>query len=224
MTQRYGFGSSPLARGLRGSSARTASPPGIIPARAGFTGGPLGLSFSLPDHPRSRGVYPRIESSKRFSIGSSPLARGLHSPFLRGKANPWIIPARAGFTSPSPSPSRGADGSSPLARGLPAIWVETLPSIRIIPARAGFTQRIDAHHPRGEGSSPLARGLRSLRIRFGGRLRIIPARAGFTAFRSRTGDSGRDHPRSRGVYRVWSAQPTSPPGSSPLARGLRCLL
>ena len=49
---------------------------------------------------------------------------------------------------------------------------------------------------------------------------IIPARAGFTAARSPTRPSGRDHPRSRGVY--WDRRQRVPiaQGSSPLARGL----
>ena len=49
---------------------------------------------------------------------------------------------------------------------------------------------------------------------------IIPARAGFTrSLSARTCGSG-DHPRSRGVYAVTSADITRSPGSSPLARGL----
>ena len=71
------------------------------------------------------------------------------------------------------------------------------------------------------GSSPLARGLPSHIPCFGCPKRIIPARAGFTGPRSGALLSGRDHPRSRGVYGVglgglhWSS------GSSPLARGLQ---
>ena len=50
--------------------------------------------------------------------------------------------------------------------------------------------------------------------------RIIPARAGFTRLTIRTGASGPDHPRSRGVYLFGVAQPETSVGSSPLARGL----
>ena len=70
------------------------------------------------------------------------------------------------------------------------------------------------------GSSPLARGLR---IRWAWEalwFRIIPARAGFTCTAGRITASGRDHPRSRGVYAVASITGTLPAGSSPLARGL----
>ena len=51
-------GSSPLARGLRARRRDPVPGPGIIPARAGFTG-PLMVRYARPgDHPRSRGVYP----------------------------------------------------------------------------------------------------------------------------------------------------------------------
>ena len=50
-------GSSPLARGLLGPSARVHPRTRIIPARAGFTPAPRSLRAAPPDHPRSRGVY-----------------------------------------------------------------------------------------------------------------------------------------------------------------------
>ena len=71
-------GSSPLARGLhvvlcgRGVVGR------IIPARAGFTRYVLISEMSLEDHPRSRGVYGPTALGEKVSVGSSPLARGLH--------------------------------------------------------------------------------------------------------------------------------------------------
>ena len=50
-------GSSPLARGLRLRSPHTHPPPGIIPARAGFTWPRPAAATTGEDHPRSRGVY-----------------------------------------------------------------------------------------------------------------------------------------------------------------------
>ena len=50
--------------------------------------------------------------------------------------------------------------------------------------------------------------------------RIIPARAGFTPRSRRCWPLCSDHPRSRGVYSVIQPSPSSPHGSSPLARGL----
>ena len=78
--------------------------------------------------------------------------------------------------------------------------------------------------PRGwgksPGSSPLARGLR----RPGGWAlcppRIIPARAGFTLHHHGIYSASRDHPRSRGVYRIREFEVHIALGSSPLARGL----
>ena len=73
------------------------------------------------------------------------------------------------------------------------------------------------------GSSPLARGLQE---RGGARRRtrgIIPARAGFTGRRQLHPSRLGDHPRSRGVYCHPICPSTPPPGSSPLARGLRQL-
>ena len=112
-------GSSPLARGLppiprrripairiiparagfTRSRKRSICPRAwIIPARAGFTARPAAAGRPPKDHPRSRGVYvPRIHGS-RWSVGSSPLARGLLHHLQRLPEGGGIIPARAGFT------------------------------------------------------------------------------------------------------------------------------
>ena len=50
--------------------------------------------------------------------------------------------------------------------------------------------------------------------------RIIPARAGFTGGRAPRAQGGRDHPRSRGVYKAVADITDTIDGSSPLARGL----
>ena len=71
------------------------------------------------------------------------------------------------------------------------------------------------------GSSPLARGLPPTRRIRDIPVRIIPARAGFTPAGVPQPGETADHPRSRGVYIPASESPTSRPGSSPLARGLR---
>ena len=52
------------------------------------------------------------------------------------------------------------------------------------------------------GSSPLARGLPVEELEGGTRFGIIPARAGFTVRRPPPEQMVRDHPRSRGVYRL----------------------
>ena len=70
------------------------------------------------------------------------------------------------------------------------------------------------------GSSPLARGLPPADGVGGCPIRIIPARAGFTGRGRRCCSAGRDHPRSRGVYRRGPPGRGPCSGSSPLARGL----
>ena len=234
------MGSSPLARGLPARPGRRAHPPGIIPARAGFTPPALRRQGSQQDHPRSRGVYTRDWIVRVTNDGSSPLARGL----LFGRAGRYgegrIIPARAGFTAMSTRPlrpgrdhprSRGVYGSRPASLMRPT---------GIIPARAGFTgatpptcaRRRDHPRSRGvyasrsaglsahQGSSPLARGLQAWTARQRAVLGIIPARAGFTRPRGPSARGARDHPRSRGVYPMCTLAPGRPAGSSPLARGL----
>ena len=156
---------------------------GIIPARAGFTPGRTEWAVHSMDHPRSRGVYVAALLTSPEARGSSPLARGLPE-FLRGhESAAGIIPARAGFTVDRARDSDGAQ-DHPRSRGV---------------------YRRRPHPGAGvQGSSPLARGLRD---GVGHRRRqrgIIPARAGFTSLSpSRSSPSG-DHPRSRGVYRLFA--------------------
>ena len=94
-------GSSPLARGLLHEGAAVNPRAGIIPARAGFTVARAVAVIVFPDHPRSRGVYPRTRAAHTVPHRSSPLARGLHYPHADMMEYLGIIPARAGFTPPS---------------------------------------------------------------------------------------------------------------------------
>mgnify|MGYP001016590355 CR=1 FL=1 len=70
------------------------------------------------------------------------------------------------------------------------------------------------------GSSPLARGLRDNKTNVDRAIGIIPARAGFTGCSIYAMTAGKDHPRSRGVYRLSLRLRVETKGSSPLARGL----
>ena len=173
-------GSSPLARGLP-----------VIHDHRGV---------DRRDHPRSRGVYTASMRIAARCVGSSPLARGLQRTMAEAIGLGGIIPARAGFTCPSPRECRRR-WDHPRSRGVYRYWRR-----RALRAR---------------GSSPLARGLptRARSPHIDGR--IIPARAGFTPLFLLSARPRRDHPRSRGVYSA--ASPTRRPraGSSPLARGLR---
>ena len=131
--------------------------------------------------------------------GSSPLARGLQGLVTFRLSISGIIPARAGFTLPTPR--RGERrGDHPRSRG-----VYIAPHTRL---------------EQSAGSSPLARGLLLQQQLLHRRRRIIPARAGFTPGRSVGSPERKDHPRSRGVYWNKPGVPSGWSGSSPLARGL----
>ena len=56
------------------------------------------MLISIPDHPRSRGVYGIDSRWHDEHGGSSPLARGLQDDVLPLTGVGGIIPARAGFT------------------------------------------------------------------------------------------------------------------------------
>ena len=91
----------------------------------------------------------------------------------------------------------------------------------IIPARAGFTAYREGFGVMGR-DHPRSRGVYFRRARRRrNNLWIIPARAGFTRGSRPRWCRRWDHPRSRGVYPPGSPLRAGPPGSSPLARGLR---
>ena len=113
----YDRGSSPLARGLPIGLRRAPTRGGIIPARAGFTQSSTTSSPSSRDHPRSRGVYDAAYAQTLPSLGSSPLARGLHARRAVLVRENRIIPARAGFTEWDVEVSQGC-GDHPRSRGV----------------------------------------------------------------------------------------------------------
>ena len=216
-----GTGSSPLARGTRGSRDETQRSRRFIPARAGNT-------------PGTR-IHPT-----RIS-GSSPLARGTlrgHASIRRGSA---VHPRSRGEHLIDTRQVADKTGSSPLARGTrDRVRVHARAS-RFIPARAGNTPSACCPPPcrtvhprsRGEhakrsvsrqchaGSSPLARG--TLRQRYDALTvqRFIPARAGNTISPSPGTRPISVHPRSRGEHVGMGHHATRRSGSSPLARGTR---
>ena len=135
-------GSSPLARGLPARAHNHVYGRGIIPARAGFTIIFCAAMLRSTDHPRSRGVYRCAILCTRLWVGSSPLARGLLRQGLGEEVALGIIPARAGFTCPTPWPPHPG-GDHPRSRG-------------VYPATAGCWAA-------NRGSSPRARGLHGCR-------------------------------------------------------------
>ena len=171
-------GSSPLARGTRGSR--------------------WGCSWVASVHPRWRGEHASDTVKGRRQLGSSPLARGTRGEQVVTQVGHRFIPAGAGNTLPLTVAQaallvhprwRGEHlifkrnalartGSSPLARGTRRRPAQAKADQRFIPAGAGNTptaadrNRPATVHPRwrGEhgarrvtglaelGSSPLARG------------------------------------------------------------------
>ena len=214
-------GSSPLARGLRFPWPAVWVRTRIIPARAGFTEFRTTGAGRRTDHPRSRGVYLRISRRLTLPVGSSPLARGLpnHGGATAGRAR--IIPARAGFTSTA-SARRPSNQDHPRSRGVYAAPTARAPLSGDHPRSRGVYGERRPGDFGLDGSSPLARGLLSPKVPVIDRLRIIPARAGFTTWHFAPQAWARDHPRSRGVYFEIDMLHARHPGSSPLARGLRC--
>ena len=231
-------GSSPLARGLRAGAFLARPPVGIIPARAGFTGGGGLRRGRDGDHPRSRGVYSLVPPGSTSVAGPSPLALGVPAASASATAPAGSIPARAGFTRDHRGRAHGGRdhprsrgvyarrevvralyaGSSPLARGLPYARPAGLISSRIIPARAGFTGWEKNSEETSDGSSPLARGLQGHHALQQGHVRIIPARAGFTLSTSRS-PAVRIIPARAG----FTGNPSRPPGAAsdhPRSRGV----
>ena len=152
-------GSSPLARGTRGTLVTWTDYNGLIPARAGNTSIEIPCLGFHGAHPRSRGEHNSIAESIGGNWGSSPLARGTHS--IRGYTFDLLglIPARAGNTAHNRAghPRRWAHprsrgehklkvnpvatflGSSPLARGTLGQFLARVGDRGLIPARAGNT-------------------------------------------------------------------------------------
>ena len=175
-------GSSPLARGPPRNAQAPQEQPGLIPARAGTTGGDLHVDALAGAHPRSRGDHPNSTRGAENLTGSSPLARGPPVNSSAHRSERGLIPARAGTTLVKKFFLTCA-GAHPRSRGdhlvswtgLMALW----------------------------GSSPLARGPRVLRLPQSPRPGLIPARAGTTLCWRRASLRGWAHPRSRGDHRIF---------------------
>ena len=199
-TARVWRGSSPLARGPRASSAVCMLPAGLIPARAGTTLCP-GDTPAMPwAHPRSRGDHYTQRYTQKYSLGSSPLARGPRTVTIEEYNGAGLIPARAGTTS-----ELSFFG----------------PLFRAHPRSRGDHPGLTLANSVDPGSSPLARGPRipaACTLYAAG---LIPARAGTTRSFGFMRSLRRAHPRSRGDHIETGYYFPSSPGSSPLARGPR---
>ena len=175
------WGSSPLARGTRGTASGALMEGGLIPARAGNTDHRARPSHLQWAHPRSRGEHFRFFDLGGQAAGSSPLARGTLSVPVAGAGGGGLIPARAGNT-PGASPALHKRRAHPRSRGEHCGW--------------------SRFQSLGRGSSPLARGTPRNGHYQDGRRGLIPARAGNTVVRNLWGVRIWAHPRSRGEHRA----------------------
>ena len=193
-------GSSPLARGTRGTAGVLRRRLRLIPARAGNTvsGGTAGSSNKA--HPRSRGEHARKHGHRRPPGGSSPLARGTHPHAGTLRTRSRLIPARAGNTVGVPESTCRAS-AHPRSRGEHPV--------------------ADSARNISRGSSPLARGTPLTPCRKTQPFRLIPARAGNTLKPGVMITLVTAHPRSRGEHLMGNTAFQNRRGSSPLARGTR---
>ena len=109
-------GSSPLSRGIHGSTFLFWAGVGIIPALAGNTSPSQMVPIWTGDHPRSRGEYRPLRQGAGRHRGSSPLSRGIPGRGGGGGIPARIIPALAGNT-PSARPTREVSPDHPRSRG-----------------------------------------------------------------------------------------------------------
>ena len=154
-------GSSPLTRGKPWSVFLSYLLVGLIPAHAGKTHNATLTASSGTAHPRSRGENLVCVTALKACRGSSPLTRGKLAGSSSASRTSRLIPAHAGKTPYSGSPSQAhsahprsrgentstiiADvlehGSSPLTRGKHTERVNDLLREGLIPAHAGKTRQ-----------------------------------------------------------------------------------
>ena len=178
-------GSSPRGRGKHGPEAVQSELRGLIPTRAGKTGGDACPSDDGGAHPHAGGENHRDVRRHDVERGSSPRGRGKQSAGYPSGTGTGLIPTRAGKTSgrAERARTRGAHphaggencagglvvhfggGSSPRGRGKRHPGRETLRHPGLIPTRAGKTPRSGsracdsgAHpHAGGENATPIGR-------------------------------------------------------------------
>ena len=192
------MGSSPLTRGKRMDRRADTRREGLIPAHAGKTGLPGGVSKNTGAHPRSRGENGAAAGEVSARRGSSPLTRGKLTFPISCKGGGGLIPAHAGKTTPCPAPSTWA-WAHPRSRGE-----------NNAPLEMAIFQR---------GSSPLTRGKPRACHAVLAPSGLIPAHAGKTYSSMVLWKLLRAHPRSRGENDLVAGEALLEPGSSPLTRG-----
>ena len=193
-------GSSPLARGTRGTVRGAALGHRLIPARAGNTSPAPHPAFRLQAHPRSRGEHLKALIGGLKWCGLSPLARGTLSKRVQRRDRLGLIPACAGNMS---------------------LWF----LLRCVPAAHPRSRGEHVVQQRradnAVGSSLLARGTQLSLHQHCIHVGLIPARAGNTLWRNCWAPARAAHPRSRREHTKDPVVGVQAPGSSPIARGAR---
>ena len=175
----------------------------------------------------------------RFTVGSSPYARGALSPTFGTGGVSGIIPVCTGSTADLWRTVDGewdhprmhgehpvtklidnfTAGSSPYARGAPVVLVHPEYHNRDHPRMHGEHQLSHCREPAVKGSSPYARGARPAISRKCPRPGIIPVCTGSTGCPPAPQRLYRDHPRMHGEHAFSMESPSTLSGSSPYARG-----
>ena len=185
-------------RGTPTRPTRQPSRPGIIPAYAGNTMTCPCIATNSRDHPRVCGEHFSKQVRTVVYVGSSPRMRGTRVHEIGDIGFHGIIPAYAGNTGTSVSPSCGG-------RDHPRVCGEhaaAVPNISFVP-----------------GSSPRMRGIRLWPRIHHSRPGIIPAYAGNTCWLIPTNAMTGDHPRVCGEHIKQLVAGFSEQGSSPRMRG-----
>ena len=191
-------GSSPRMRGKRHPPSPCNPVMRIIPAHAGQTVSNSSRTSARSDHPRACGANPALSVMTAAPAGSSPRMRGKPRLERDDSRTRRIIPAHAGQTSRTPTPT---------------------PTVSDHPRACGANAAAGRIRTLRRGSSPRMRGKPHQRVMPPAGRRIIPAHAGQTDLDKFYGDVNADHPRACG------ANPCRPPirwmntGSSPRMRG-----
>ena len=191
-------GSSPRMRGKPVRSRRLRARRRIIPAHAGQTNSVPAKRSSHADHPRACGANGQQFLTNLGTFGSSPRMRGKPRLERDDSRTRRIIPAHAGQTSRTPTPT---------------------PTVSDHPRACGANAAAGRIRTLRRGSSPRMRGKQGGRRKLEREIRIIPAHAGQTTGTTRFREGFPDHPRACGANHVPQQDARQPRGSSPRMRG-----
>ena len=193
-------GSSPRMRGKRHPPSPCNPVMRIIPAHAGQTVSNSSRTSARSDHPRACGANPALSVMTAAPAGSSPRMRGKLGFGFDSFRQRRIIPAHAGQTSRTPTPT---------------------PTVSDHPRACGANAAAGRIRTLRRGSSPRMRGKQGGRRKLEREIRIIPAHAGQTAPARDATSRSSDHPRACGANSSGAFSMIRLIGSSPRMRGKR---